>query len=159
MNSRLALRCLYLIEYTGNAEDSIGYHQDGDTFLTTNIILSEPAEYRGGRFEMRRTGCVETYGGLGPDGKDTALKRGDVLGWRGWDDHRVTPVLGGKRRVVVAEWRCCSATDDAKDPHSRPSNTLDGLRHALNRDPESANIVSTPPLLLLLRMCSSASMQ
>ena len=40
---RLPLRCMELIEYSSAANHSLGFHHDGDTFLTVAIVLEASA--------------------------------------------------------------------------------------------------------------------
>ena len=131
---RLALRCLEALEYQGSSGHSLGYHHDGDTYMTVSIMLSDAGEFEGGGFEIRRK--------LGPgDGlsyEKHHAKRGDVLAWRGWDEHRGMPLVRGRRRVLVAEWRCCSAKDDTRPGEGRTHDSLAGLLSALRHDGSSA---------------------
>ena len=36
--------------------------------------------------------------------KSKRLDRGEVMVWKSWLPHRVTPVTGGRRHVLVVEW-------------------------------------------------------
>ena len=135
-SGRLALRCLEAIEYEGSSKhSSIGYHNDGDTYLTVMVMLSTADEFEGGAFEARRRLrpgdeklCFEQH----------TANRGDVMVWRGWDEHRVAPILRGRRRVLVAEWRCCDANDDSSPSERRPDDSVEGFASALRLDDSSA---------------------
>ena len=111
---RLALRCLEVIQYKASDSHSLGFHDDGTTVLTMAIPLSvRGSDFEGGTFEAKRGQCRE----------EANSTLGDVLAWRGWDDHRVTPVSSGQREVLVAEWWL----DNCTDAYSRPGDTLASL--------------------------------
>ena len=134
MPERLALRCLEAIEYQGASGHSLGFHHDGDTHMTVSIMLSAAGDFEGGDFEIRRK--LRPAGDLAYE-KHRA-ERGDLLVWRGWDDHRVTPLVRGRRRVLAAEWRCCSAEDDSRPGEGRPDDSLTGFFSALRHDQSAA---------------------
>lgn len=127
-SSRLALRCLEYIEYMAVDGHSLEYHLDGETLLTMSIMLSSRGDFYGGAFNVK---------GKRQDGSECLdnkrASRGDLVLWRGWDDHGVAPVTHGMRRVLVAEWWCCSPADDATGPwdKERPESTNHTLRTAL----------------------------
>jgi len=52
----------------------------------------------------------------------------------------VRAVTSGHRRVLVAEWRCCSAEDDVRPPHFRSDDTRAGFEAALGRDAAAPNL-------------------
>lgn len=73
------------------------WHQDCDPFrkaddlhrkITLVLMLSNEDEYVGGHFEIRHSGRIK-------------LQRGDAVIFPSWVEHRVTPVLFGRRRSVV----------------------------------------------------------
>ena len=74
--------------------DGLGWHDDFGSFLTMVVMLSRLEDYRGGAFE------IDT----GAEVKSMRLDRGDVMVWKSWLPHRVAPVTGGKRHVLVVEW-------------------------------------------------------
>jgi predicted 2-oxoglutarate/Fe(II)-dependent dioxygenase YbiX len=82
-----------LLQYKDVA-DSLGWHTDEESALTTLVMLSEPSEYRGG--ELQHNGL---RGSL-----RAHLARGDVAIYRGSQPHRVTPLRSGRRSVLVIEW-------------------------------------------------------
>mmetsp|Transcript_108217 Transcript_108217/g.316507 ORF Transcript_108217/g.316507 Transcript_108217/m.316507 type:complete len:514 (-) Transcript_108217:57-1598(-) len=108
---RPTLRCLEAISYfnEGDGDDArtpaaepsdpsvLAWHHDGATLLTVAVALASAGrDYQGGELELR-----------GPGGRRQLvadMQRGDVVAWRGWDEHRVRPVSSGRREVIVAEW-------------------------------------------------------
>lgn len=145
--SRLQLRCFESIDYVSEGHDAnIGWHSDGATLLTVAIMLSKPTEFEGGSFEIRRPlrtmpphdcGNIVSIDSMGRGQASVALARGDALVWRGWDEHRVAPVLRGRRRVAVLEWWTDPETGpSAKNP--RPDDSHRGWALAQRIDPLSA---------------------
>ena len=126
---RLALRCLEAIDYFAAKGHGLEYHDDGDTFLTAALMLSHPSEFAGGDFELRRGNCIERH----------AATRGELMVWRGWDDHRVHALTRGRRRVLVVEWRCCSAANDTARPYARADDSYEGFLAAIARDAAAPN--------------------
>lgn len=80
----------------GAAPGSLGWHQDDGAFVSMVVMLSEPEEYEGGAFQLQDLeGHIHTVQGL---------HKGEAIVWRSWRRHRVTPVLKGKRHVLVMEF-------------------------------------------------------
>ena len=129
--TRMALRCLEVIEYVADDRHSLGYHTDGATFLTMAIPLTRHGkDFEGGNLVVTRDGCMEEVKGT----------LGDVMVWPGWHEHRVTPVTSGKRLVLVAEWWPATQTladgtvDDLHsdtDAYGRPGDTIQSYLAAL----------------------------
>ena len=137
-DARLPLRCMELIEYSSAENHSLGYHHDGDTFLTVAVLLSTPGvDFEGGAIQLKRPNeaadvtCHEIH-------TPSAL---DVVAWRGWEWHRVSPVTRGTRRVLVLEWWAPShAKEEADDALGRGGDSVAGLRESLRSDPQSATL-------------------
>ena len=135
-DARLPLRCMELIEYASAENHSLGFHHDGDTFLTVAVLLSTPGvDFDGGRLELARATraspdvCTEAH----------AARALDVVAWRGWEWHRVAPVTRGMRRVLVMEWWApAHAAEESRTSVERGGDSADGLREALARDPGSS---------------------
>ena len=53
---------------------------------------------------------------------------------------QVNAVTRGTRRVLVAEWRCCSSEDDARPPYYRNDDDPQGFAAALTHDSDSPNL-------------------
>ena len=62
------------------------------------VMLSDPAVYSGGRFEAQHD-AVEKRVVF-----SRRLRRGEVIMWKAWQLHRVTPVTRGLRHVLVLEF-------------------------------------------------------
>eukprot|EP00308_Calcidiscus_leptoporus_P005297 CAMPEP_0119377070 /NCGR_PEP_ID=MMETSP1334-20130426/42964_1 /TAXON_ID=127549 /ORGANISM="Calcidiscus leptoporus, Strain RCC1130" /LENGTH=270 /DNA_ID=CAMNT_0007395855 /DNA_START=241 /DNA_END=1053 /DNA_ORIENTATION=- len=135
---RLPLRCMELIEYSSVENHSLGYHHDGDSFLTVSVLLSTPGvDFDGGRLELKRPRLKTARGTASCAESHTARARG-VLAWRGWEWHRVAPVTRGVRRVLVIEWWApAHAAEEGSTSFERGGDSLAGLREALSRDPSS----------------------
>ena len=80
---------------------------------------------------MSSAGCHERH----------SARRGELIAWRGWDDHRIHSVTRGTRRVLVAEWRCCSPANDTRPPLYRPEDSYLGFQAALGHDDAAPNPV------------------
>ena len=129
-DERLPLRCMELIEYSSAENHSLGYHHDGDTFLTVSVLLSTPGvDFDGGRLELTRPkSCTESH----------TARALDIIAWRGWDWHRVTPVTRGVRRVLIIEWWApAHMAEESSASVERGRDSAVGLREALERDPGS----------------------
>ena len=126
---RPALRCLEVLRYDAGG-GALGLHDDGETLLTTSLMVSPAGAFEGGAVEVARwPGRLERA--------DPA--RGDVVAWRGWEKHRVAPVTRGARVVVVAEWW---AGPDAPRADRRAPSTEPRLRSALDLDPASPALLA-----------------
>ena len=136
-NARLPLRCMELIEYSSAENHSLGYHHDGDTFLTVAVLLSTPGvDFDGGRLELARPNKDNTTDICTESHTARAL---DVVAWRGWEWHRVAPVTRGVRRVLVMEWWApAHAAEESRTSVERGRDSADGLREALAKDPGSS---------------------
>lgn len=110
---------------------NIGWHNDGATLVTVAVAFSSAGRDFGGGELQARSGYSETarYHNI------TDIQRGDVIAWRGWDKHRVLPLLWGQRQVVVAEWW---AGEPCSDTDARKKDTLVAVRSALDFDPFSS---------------------
>lgn len=144
---RPPLRCIEAIDYFSskapvtseqkedlNRDPSLSWHHDGDTLLTVAVLLSEPGkDFEGGSFEVRRgaSGKSQTCGRTWNSGASHL----DGTVWRGWDEHRVTPITTGLRRVLVAEWW---TGEPASLAAFRASDTEEGYKRALKVDPKSS---------------------
>lgn len=106
--------------------DDIGWHSDGATLITTAAMLSSRDEYKGGIVELKEGMSSERY----------ELSLGDVLAWRGWTQHRVSPVIEGKRDIFIAEWWLGADCADSLEPRGRES--LEEVQRALEIDPSSS---------------------
>eukprot|EP00930_Biecheleria_cincta_P061388 TRINITY_DN46961_c0_g1_i1.p1 TRINITY_DN46961_c0_g1~~TRINITY_DN46961_c0_g1_i1.p1 ORF type:complete len:516 (+),score=93.75 TRINITY_DN46961_c0_g1_i1:59-1606(+) len=120
------LRCLEAMDYfpgdrVEDIEDSLGWHNDGSTIYTIAIgLTSAGIDYDGGDLQVRTPGSeVQTV---------SDLQRGDMVAWRGWDIHRVRPVIRGQRQVIVAEWWL---GPPASKGDTRPGDTLQIVRNTL----------------------------
>mmetsp|Transcript_89692 Transcript_89692/g.192230 ORF Transcript_89692/g.192230 Transcript_89692/m.192230 type:complete len:394 (+) Transcript_89692:138-1319(+) len=148
--AELAARCLELIRYEGSPMDkkkaaSIGWHNDGATLVTLVAMLSNADEYEGGALEFRNGAITEQY----------VLAVGDVLAWRGWTQHRVVPVTRGSRDVFVVEWWLGEDCTTSFEP--RGSDSVEGLRNALLKDPNFPNLHRLLGEALCLQLpCSDA---
>eukprot|EP00928_Gymnodinium_smaydae_P036266 TRINITY_DN25371_c0_g1_i1.p1 TRINITY_DN25371_c0_g1~~TRINITY_DN25371_c0_g1_i1.p1 ORF type:complete len:627 (+),score=156.11 TRINITY_DN25371_c0_g1_i1:36-1883(+) len=141
--ARPALRCLKAVNYSHVDSGAIGWHSDGETLITMMVMLSkfEGVDFEGGALEIRRGDRVDVA--------DEPLRRGDVLIWRGWDEHRVTSVTRGLRRVLVVEW--WQGEDTTEAISERPGDSLEGLGRIAAFDPLSAIAHSTLGELQLQR--------
>ena len=137
---RLPLRCMELIEYASANNHSLGHHHDGDTYLTVSVLLSTPGrDFDGGVVELVRK--ADAVSGLADCTEEHRARIGDVLSWRGWEWHRVSPVTRGTRRVLVLEWWAPShAKEEADDALGRGGDSVAGLRESLRSDPQSATL-------------------
>ena len=78
------------------------FHMDTDQWqhdmrkVSIVIQLSDPEDYEGGDFEFRHAGSKEI------EKVDILRKRGTVLVFPSWYEHRVTPVTKGTRYTLVA---------------------------------------------------------
>eukprot|EP00756_Hemistasia_phaeocysticola_P000045 Hpha_TRINITY_DN10032_c0_g2::TRINITY_DN10032_c0_g2_i1::g.84027::m.84027 len=111
----LSIRCAESIRYSpggdqGTGGIGLGWHADEASTLTMAVALSDPAEYSGGSFQVCRKD-IETLNNV---------HRGDVVLWRAWDLHRVTPLRGGARHVFVIEW-WNHGVNPQMSPAGRPS--------------------------------------
>eukprot|EP00928_Gymnodinium_smaydae_P079447 TRINITY_DN63379_c0_g1_i1.p1 TRINITY_DN63379_c0_g1~~TRINITY_DN63379_c0_g1_i1.p1 ORF type:complete len:623 (-),score=73.19 TRINITY_DN63379_c0_g1_i1:202-2028(-) len=140
IDAQLHLRCAEFIEYSAKDEareaPQLSWHHDGQTVITVAVMLtSSGSDFEGGEFEVRR---LDGTFALQRPWRADVVQRGDVIAWRGWDEHRVHPVKKGVRRTLVMEWWLGHhVTADI-----RPSDTEEGTRSVLLLDPGS------PALLL-----------
>ncbi|KAH8052089.1 hypothetical protein JL721_10968 [Aureococcus anophagefferens] len=88
---RPGLRCLEILRYDAGG-GALGLHDDGETLLTTSLMVSPAGAFDGGAVEVARW-----------PGRLEGRSAGDAAAWR-WEKHRVAPVTRGARVVVVAEW-------------------------------------------------------
>ena len=167
---RLALRCLELIEYDSSESHALSYHVDGETLMTTSLMLSRSGSFEGGALKLRRVsaraGAVGGVvggggggvvggggGGVGVGGgacvQSFVAAYGDVLAWRGWEEHMVMPVTSGRRRVLVAEWWSPHVHGDVREVDDRPDDSYEGLREAMSHDPSSPILRSLSASMLL----------
>ncbi len=94
-----AISSVQFTEYT--KEQHYDWHMDtaglGSDMRKVSVIvqLTNPDEYKGGDFQFRH------HGG---DIEDVPVlrKRGTVLVFPSWIEHRVTPITKGKRQTLVA---------------------------------------------------------
>eukprot|EP00931_Biecheleriopsis_adriatica_P005161 TRINITY_DN106702_c0_g1_i1.p1 TRINITY_DN106702_c0_g1~~TRINITY_DN106702_c0_g1_i1.p1 ORF type:complete len:341 (+),score=63.68 TRINITY_DN106702_c0_g1_i1:66-1088(+) len=123
----LKLRRVELLHYAhvaGHQSDLAGWHIDGG-LLTVVVMLSEQGEFEGGRQEVRFNGSTRKH----------ELSRGDVMVWRGWTEHRVTPVTDGIRKVFIVEF--WSGADVAFSMQPNAANSPESLEAAIKSDPTS----------------------
>eukprot|EP00930_Biecheleria_cincta_P020756 TRINITY_DN15535_c0_g1_i3.p1 TRINITY_DN15535_c0_g1~~TRINITY_DN15535_c0_g1_i3.p1 ORF type:complete len:527 (-),score=73.53 TRINITY_DN15535_c0_g1_i3:468-2048(-) len=130
---RLSLRCLEAIKYevgqtaVDSDPNALSWHNDGATVFTVAVSLATAGvDFDGGDFEIRNDRDVVH--------RVTDIHRGDVVVWRGWEDHQVRPVSRGRRTVIVAEWwfgPTCSSLD------MRPADAESYTRKAIDLDTTS----------------------
>ena len=134
---RLPLRCMELIEYASAKNHSLGHHNDGDTLLTVSVLLSTPdVDFEGGQLELVRR--ADATRGVGECTEAHMVQSGDVVAWRGWEWHRVSPVSRGVRRVLVMEWWAnAHAAEEGDAATNRGADSVAGLREALRLEPTS----------------------
>eukprot|EP00658_Telonema_sp_P-2_P022531 TRINITY_DN19005_c0_g1_i4.p1 TRINITY_DN19005_c0_g1~~TRINITY_DN19005_c0_g1_i4.p1 ORF type:complete len:502 (-),score=94.97 TRINITY_DN19005_c0_g1_i4:26-1531(-) len=91
----------------------LGMHTDTGSMLSLSVALSDPSEYVGG---IQRFG-----GGCANVSQVPKSGLGDVVVWPSGFPHGVTPVVSGRRAVMVLEfWEFCTQTKDR--PAGRPSS-------------------------------------
>ena len=146
---KLTLRCVELLRYRAagagsndQGKEGVGWHADGATLLTMAFMLSDPSAFEGGAVELRRNTGVDA----GPDERHDDLRPGDVVGWKGWTNHRVAPVTAGVREVFVVEWWVGEDCADTLD--MRGDDTEYGLRYAISKDAASGFLHRTLAELL-----------
>lgn len=128
----LEARCLELIRYKGNNQtNDIGWHADGATLLTMAVMLSKLEEYSGGQVELRQANNIDAD-------ERYELSFGQAIAWRGWTNHRVSPVTSGLREVFVVEWWLDADCSVTRQP--RADDSVEGVRRALQLDDTSANL-------------------
>jgi len=129
--ANLTARCLEVIRYMGShgkRRDNIGWHADGATLMTMVVMISKSSDYEGGSIELKDSTGQSSYD----------LAAGDVIAWRGWTLHRVTPILRGARLAFVVEW--WQGQECAESLEARGPDTADGVLQALKFDPSSPNL-------------------
>jgi len=152
--SALTARCIEFISYSaGEGEDhsdsdSLGWHQDGGTLMTTAVLLSSPSSFAGGWIELANDdGEASLY-------ENITLQAGDFISWRGWTSHRVSPLIVGERDILVVEW--WNGEDVTASQLPRGSDTVEGLKHAITLDPTSSYLHRTLGRKLCQRLpCNS----
>lgn len=149
-NLKKSLRCLEIIEYSPRSHNAplrhSGWHDDGDTAFTVSVLLSEPGrDFEGGDVEVRR----KVSGADSKEKVQVTPRIGDVVIWRGWEEHRVLPVTRGTRRVLVAEWRIGSKAASSSDV--RPVDSEAALQQLLRLDPLSPTLYKNLGNLILAK--------
>jgi hypothetical protein len=86
----LGFRCVEHISYPVGV--GLDEHTDEDSVFTVSVLISDHSEYQGGNFEL-----------LGKTEVAADFKPGDGLVFASEQAHRVTPVTGGTRKVLVVE--------------------------------------------------------
>lgn len=125
---QLRLRRVELLYYekssAGVQSELGGWHTDGG-LLTMAVMLSEEDDFEGGAQEVRFKGSTLRH----------KLSRGDVMVWRGWTEHRVTPVTDGLRKVFIVEF--WSGPDVTSSMKPNAANSPESLEPAIKNDPKS----------------------
>ena len=143
------MRCVESIRYyggdleaaklgNGETEDdksALGWNIDSGSVLTASVMLSDVSEYVGGEFQARKDDTQY----------DFELFKGDLIVWKAMEEHRVTPVTGGDRHVLVVELWDGPANDDERndgrdDTHPDIVGYCQRLRKA---DPLNYNIFNS----------------
>jgi len=135
MDGKLTARCIEVIRYKGGEQkddsDSLGWHADGSTLMTTAVLLTPSDEFEGGSLEF-----------MNDDNGDNVLYEhinvdaGDFVAWRGWTQHKVRPILFGHRDVLVVEWWSNEDVTESQQP--RGADTIESITHAISLDPTSS---------------------
>lgn len=105
-------------EHEPHGTDAEGWHQDEWSVLTAVLVLSTSADLRGGDIEVDR--------GSGPRRTESMLA-GDLVVFRSWDAHRSTPLLQGRRHILVLElWQGPPTTAPSTEgrPAELPASTI-----------------------------------
>ena len=105
-------RCVEFREHAPGEGEACYDHYDAGSLFTVNVMLSSGGEFEGGAMQSsavnaRGIRCVTSH----------TFERGDVLIFLSHKAHRVSPILWGRRRVLIVEFwqggqcvanhRCC----------------------------------------------------
>lgn len=144
----VSTRCCEFIEYFpavqhGTAgehvESALSWHNDGATLFTIGVALSTAGtDFKGGALHIR---APRSAGGDASVRIIDDLSRGDVAVWPGSYQHRVSPILSGRRQVVVVElWLGPPASADLDRPPDTPFRYFEvqQLANTLRRAGEDA---------------------
>ena len=109
--SKMSVRTMELLDYS-QPSDSLGWHVDEQSAVTLLVMLSDPEDFQGAELQHEVRGR--------PDPVVARMARGDVTAYRSHQAHRVTPLTGGRRRVMAVEfWHDAPGRSPWERPHRR----------------------------------------